>query len=104
MLSAFVRPLEKVEFLFDAAYYLQAALFVVGTVSWLLSELVVRAHIPGWTAALGWSLIFSNVFALPLLNLGGFFFQGGAAGDIQSVVGSPVFCSASVPLAVSGWR
>src|SRR5260370_709609 len=36
MLSPFVRPLGKVEFLFDAAYYLQAALFVVGTRRWLL--------------------------------------------------------------------
>ncbi|HXL77387.1 MAG TPA: glycosyltransferase [Candidatus Eisenbacteria bacterium] len=101
MLSPFVRPLEKVEFLFDAAYYLQAALFVVGTVSWLLSELVFRAHIPGWTAALGWSLIFSNVFALPLMNLGGLILEDAPARDMQGVLGALVLSFALVPF--QGW-
>src|SRR5260370_1452038 len=99
MLSPFVRPLEKVEFLFDAAYYLQAALFVVGTVSWLLSELVFRAHIPGWTAALGWSLIFSNVFALPLMNLGGLILEDAPARDMQGVLGALVLSFSLVPSA-----
>jgi glycosyltransferase involved in cell wall biosynthesis len=101
MLSPFVRPLEKVEFVFDAAYYLQAALFVVGTVSWLLSELVFRAHIPGWTAALGWSLIFSNVFALPLMNLGGLILEDAPARDMQGVLGALVLSFALVPF--QGW-
>src|SRR5258706_2589809 len=101
MLSPFVRPLEKVEFLFDAASYLQAALFVVGTLSWLLSELVFRAHIPGWTAALGWSLIFSNVFALPLMNLGGLILEDAPARDMQGVFGALVLSFALVPF--QGW-
>ncbi len=101
MFSPFVRPLEKVEFLFDAAYYLQAALFVVGTVSWLLSELVFRAHIPGWTAALGWSLIFSNVFALPLMNLGGLILEDAPARDMQGVLGALALSFALVPF--QGW-
>src|ERR1700694_1104733 len=35
MRSSFITPLEKVEFLYDSTYYLQAALFVVGTLAWL---------------------------------------------------------------------
>ncbi len=101
MLSPFISPLEKVEFLFDAAYYLQAALFAVGTFSWLLSELVFRAHIPGWTAALGWSLIFSNVFALPLMNLGGLILEDAPGRDIQGVLGALVLSFALVPF--QGW-
>jgi len=101
LLSPFVRPLEKVEFLFDAAYYLQAALFAVGTVSWLLSELVFRAHIPGWTAALGWSLVFSNVFALPLMNLGGLILEDAPVRDMQGVFGALVLSFALVPF--QGW-
>src|SRR6266404_9926043 len=101
MLSPSVKPLEKVEFLFDAVYYLQAALFAVGTVSWLLSELVFRAHIPGWTVALGWSLIFSNVFALPLMNLGGLILEDAPARDLQGVLGALVLSFALVPF--QGW-
>ena len=54
MRSPFLTPLEKGEFLFDSTYYLQAGLFVVGTVSWLMSETVFHTHVPGWTAVLGW--------------------------------------------------
>src|SRR3989441_7198469 len=71
MASRYVTPIEKLEFLYDASYYLQAALFVIGSLSWLISELVFQAHVPGWTSLLGWSLLFSNIFALPLMNLGG---------------------------------
>jgi glycosyltransferase involved in cell wall biosynthesis len=101
MLSPFVRPLEKLEFLYDAAYYLQAALFVVGTVSWLLAEIVFHAHIPGWTATLGWSLIFSNIFALPLMNLGGLILEDAPKRDLQGVVGALVLSFALVPF--QGW-
>jgi len=101
MLSKSVSPLEKVEFAYDAAYYLQAALFAVGTLSWLLSELVFKAHIPGWTAALGWSLIFSNVFALPLMNLGGLILEDAPVRDIQGVFGALVLSFALVPF--QGW-
>src|SRR3989475_2837481 len=88
MLSRSVSPLEKVEFLFDAVYYLQAALFAAGTFCWLLSEGVLRAHIPGGTAALGWSLIFSNIFALPLMNLGGRILEDSPVRDLQGVLGA----------------
>ena len=101
MLSSFVRPLEKLEFLYDAAYYLQASLFVVGTVSWLLAEIFFHAHIPGWTAALGWSLIFSNIFALPLMNLGGLILEDSPKRDLQGVLGALVLSFALVPF--QGW-
>jgi glycosyltransferase involved in cell wall biosynthesis len=101
MLSALVRPLEKLEFLYDAAYYLQAALFMVGTISWLLAEIVFHAHIPGWTAALGWSLIFSNIFALPLMNLGGLILEDAPKRDLQGVLGALVLSFALVPF--QGW-
>ncbi|MFI5168537.1 MAG: glycosyltransferase family 2 protein, partial [Thermoanaerobaculales bacterium] len=99
--SPFITPLEKVEFLYDSTYYLQAALFVVGTLAWLMSEIVFHAHVPGWTAALGWSLLFSNVFALPLMNLGGLILEEAPARDLQGVWGALVLSFALVPF--QGW-
>ena len=95
--SPLVTPLEKLEFLFDATYYLQAALFVLGTLSWLVSELIFHTHVPGWTALLGWSLLFSNVFALPLMNLGGLILEEAPARDLQGVFGALVLSFALVP-------
>ena len=99
--SPFITPLEKVEFLYDSTYYLQAGLFVIGTVSWLMSEIVFHAHVPGWTAVLGWSLLFSNVFALPLMNLGGLILEEAPARDLQGVWGALVLSFALVPF--QGW-
>jgi cellulose synthase/poly-beta-1,6-N-acetylglucosamine synthase-like glycosyltransferase len=95
--SSFVTPLEKVEFLYDSTYYLQAALFVVGTLSWVMSEIVFHTHVPGWTALLGWSLLFSNVFALPLMNLGGLILEDAPRRDFQGVLGALVLSFALVP-------
>jgi cellulose synthase/poly-beta-1,6-N-acetylglucosamine synthase-like glycosyltransferase len=97
MRSPFVSPLEKLEFLYDATYYLQAGLFVVGTLAWLMSELVFHTHVPGWTALLGWSLLFSNVFALPLMNLGGLILEEAPTRDLQGVWGALVLSFALVP-------
>jgi cellulose synthase/poly-beta-1,6-N-acetylglucosamine synthase-like glycosyltransferase len=101
MRSPFVTPLEKVEFLFDSTYYLQAALFVVGTLSWVMSEFVFHVHVPGWTAVLGWSLLVSNIFALPLMNLGGLILEEAPARDFQGVWGAIVLSFALVPF--QGW-
>jgi cellulose synthase/poly-beta-1,6-N-acetylglucosamine synthase-like glycosyltransferase len=97
MRSRLVSPLEKLEFLYDSSYYLQAGLFVVGTLSWLMSEVVFHAHVPGWTALLGWSLLFSNVFALPLMNLGGLILEDAPIRDLQGVWGALVLSFALVP-------
>jgi 1,2-diacylglycerol 3-beta-glucosyltransferase len=101
MRSPHVTPLEKLEFLYDSTYYLQAALFVVGSLAWLVSEVVFRAHVPGWTALLGWSLLFSNIFALPLMNLGGLILEEAPMRDTQGVFGAVVLSFALVPF--QGW-
>jgi cellulose synthase/poly-beta-1,6-N-acetylglucosamine synthase-like glycosyltransferase len=95
--SPFVSPLEKLEFLYDSSYYLQAGLFVVGSLAWLMSEIVFHTHVPGWTALLGWSLLFSNVFALPLMNLGGLILEDAPIRDLQGVWGALVLSFALVP-------
>ncbi len=101
MRSPYVSPLEKLEFLFDTTYYLQAGLFLIGSLSWLLSEVVFHTHVPGWTALLGWSLLFSNIFALPLMNLGGLILEEAPARDMQGVFGALVLSFALVPF--QGW-
>jgi cellulose synthase/poly-beta-1,6-N-acetylglucosamine synthase-like glycosyltransferase len=101
MSSPHVTPIEKLEFLYDASYYLQAALFVLGSLSWLISELVFQAHVPGWTSLLGWSLLFSNIFALPLMNLGGLILEEAPARDVQGIFGAVVLSFALVPF--QGW-
>jgi glycosyl transferase family 2 len=101
LMSPFVTLLEKVEFLFDTAYYLQAALFIVGTVAWLMSEVIFHTHVPGWTATLGWALLFSNILALPLMNLGGLILEEAPPRDLQGVLGAVVLSFALVPF--QGW-
>jgi glycosyltransferase involved in cell wall biosynthesis len=89
--------LEKAEFIYYGLYYLQSALFMVGSVAWLASELVLRVHIPEWTAVLGWSLLFSNLFALPLMNLGGLMLEGSPRRDYQGVLGAVALSFLLVP-------
>ncbi len=101
MRSRFVTPLEKVEFVYDSTYYLQAGLFVLGTLSWLMSELVFHAHVPGWTALLGWSLLFSNIFALPLMNVGGLILEDAPRRDLRGVLGALALSFALVPFQAS---
>jgi len=101
MRSPFLTPLEKGEFLFDSTYYLQAGLFILGTLSWLISETVFHTHVPGWTALLGWSLLFSNIFALPLMNVGGLILEEAPRRDMQGVLGALVLSFALVPF--QGW-
>ena len=101
VLSPFVTPLEKLEFLFDTTYYLQAGFFIVGSFAWLMSEIVFHTHVPGWTATLGWSLLFSNIFALPLMNLGGLVLEEAPRRDLQGVLGALVLSFALVPF--QGW-
>src|SRR5437868_1065845 len=99
--SPLVTPIEKLEFLYDSSYYLQAGLFILGSLSWLISEAVFHTHVPGWTALLGWSLLFSNVFALPLMNAGGLILEEAPARDVQGVFGALFLSFALVPF--QGW-
>jgi len=66
---------EKLEFLYLAPYYLQATFFMIGTISWFLSEAVFKVHLPFWTQTFGWSLVFTNFLSLPLMNTVGLFLE-----------------------------
>ncbi|MBI2862162.1 MAG: glycosyltransferase family 2 protein, partial [Chloroflexi bacterium] len=72
---------EKLEFLYYAPYYLQSVLFTLGTTGWLVSELLLHERLPYWSAMFGWSLLFSNMISLPLLNLAGLFLEGSIKRD-----------------------
>lgn len=76
---------EKLEFAFLAPYYLQAAFFIVGTFAWFVSEVIFKVNLPYWSAALGWSLVFSNFLALPLVNLLGLFLEQSEEKDYVGV-------------------
>src|SRR2546427_3947323 len=89
--------LEKAEFVYYGLYYLQSALFMLGSAAWLVSEVVLRVQIPEWTALLGWSLLFSNLFALPLMNLGGLLLEGSPRRDYQGVLGAVALSFLLVP-------
>ncbi len=79
---------EKVEFLFYAAYYLQAVLLIAGSASWFIAEVFLHAHVPEWTALLGWSLLFSNLVSLPLMNLAGLLLEDAPPKDLVGVLGA----------------
>ncbi|MBI3486475.1 glycosyltransferase, partial [Candidatus Daviesbacteria bacterium] len=66
---------EKLEFAYLSPYYLQSFFFIVGTLSWFLAEVVFQAGLPFWTAIWGWSLVFTNLLALPLMNIVGLFLE-----------------------------
>ena len=66
---------EKLEFLYLTPYYLQAFFFLVGTLSWLISESIFKTHLPFWTSLWGWSLVLTNMLALPLMNAVGLFLE-----------------------------
>ena len=66
---------EKLEFIYLVPYYLQAAFFIVGTTAWFLAEAVFQVRLPFWSEVWGWSLVLTNLFALPLLNLVGLFME-----------------------------
>jgi cellulose synthase/poly-beta-1,6-N-acetylglucosamine synthase-like glycosyltransferase/mannose-6-phosphate isomerase-like protein (cupin superfamily) len=66
---------EKLEFLYLSPYYLQAAFFLIGTISWLISETIFKARLPFWTSIWGWSLVLTNLLSLPLMNSIGLFLE-----------------------------
>lgn len=75
---------EKLEFLYFAPYYLQSLLFLLGTGCWLLAELLGH-NLPFWTVLFGWSLLFSNLLALPLMSVTGLYLEGSALDDLTGV-------------------
>jgi hypothetical protein len=55
---------EKAEFLYFAPYYLQSVFFILGTGSWLVSELLLRYHLP-MLSGVGWTLVHQRHVAGP---------------------------------------
>ncbi|MDP3998617.1 MAG: glycosyltransferase family 2 protein, partial [bacterium] len=88
---------EKAEFVYLAPYYLQAAFFVIGTFAWFVSEAVLRSHLPFWTAAFGWSLVFTNMLALPLMNIIGLFLEESDERDYTGIFSFIVLSYIVVP-------
>ena len=76
---------EKLGFVYYAPYYLQSVVFAFGTVAWLVSDLLLGQRLPNWTALLGWSLVFTNIFALPLMNLAGVALEGSVRRDLAGI-------------------
>jgi len=77
---------EKLEFLYYTPYYLQAVLFIVGTLFWLVSDTVLHSHLPYWRSVFGWSLVFTNAAALALMNLTGLFLERGVKRDLGGIL------------------
>ena len=86
--SPLVSVVEKLEFAFYVTYYLQALLLLIGTAAWVIAELGLHAHIPGWTAVLGWSLLIANLCSLPLMNVAGLFLEEASARDFRGAFAS----------------
>jgi len=84
--SPYMTKSEKFEFVYFAPYYLQAAFFVVGTLAWFISEAMFGSRLPFWTAALGWSLVFTNILALPLMNIVGLFLEESEERDYVGIL------------------
>ena len=95
--SSRLSAMEKVEFLYYTSYYLQAAFFVAGSAAWLVAELGLRTHLPDWTSALGWSLLISNLLALPLMNFTGLLLEGAPPRDFAGILGALVTSFLLIP-------
>ncbi len=95
--SPHVSPREKFEFLYLSPYYLQAAFFIFGSLAWFISEVVLKVHLPFWTAAWGWSLVFVNFLSLPLMNLIGLFLEESDERDYLGIASFIVLSYILVP-------
>ncbi len=77
---------EKMELVYLAPYYLQAALFIVGTLCWFIAEVIFQVRLPFWTEVWGWSLVATNLFALPLMNMIGMFMEESDEKDYLGII------------------
>jgi len=75
LVSSNLTTAEKFEVVYLTPYYLQAAFFIIGTLSWFIAEVIFQVRLPFWTETWGWSLVFTNMFALPLMNMVGLFLE-----------------------------
>ncbi|HEV2954365.1 MAG TPA: glycosyltransferase family 2 protein, partial [Candidatus Dormibacteraeota bacterium] len=88
MVSPRLSTAEKLEFAYFSVYYLQAVFLMVGSLAWMVAEIGFKVRIPMWTSTLGWSLLFSNLFALPLMNVGGLLLEQAPKRDMMGVFGA----------------
>ncbi|MFA5069661.1 MAG: glycosyltransferase [Patescibacteria group bacterium] len=95
--SPYMSRREKAEFLYLAPYYLQSAFLLVGTACWFVSDVLLHAHLPFWTAFWGWSLVFTNLFALPLMNTIGLFFEESSERDYLGTFSFLALCYILAP-------
>jgi len=72
--SKFLTLREKLEFLYLSPYYLSSLFLVLGTALWLAAE-ILRVKVPFWTSLFGWSLLLTNMMAVPLVNLTGLYLE-----------------------------
>ncbi len=92
MFSPKLSSAEKFETVYLAPYYLQALFFLIGTLSWFISETILPARLPFWTELWGWSLVLTNMISLPLLNTVGLFLE---ESDRKDYSGIPSFIALS---------
>jgi cellulose synthase/poly-beta-1,6-N-acetylglucosamine synthase-like glycosyltransferase/transposase len=92
---------EKWETLYLTPYYLQSLIFIVGTVCWIIAETVLKVKLPFWTSALGWSLVLTNLFSLPLMNTIGLFLEEGEERDYLGIFSFITLCYLLAPFI--GW-
>ncbi len=92
---------EKWESIYLAPYYLQSLIFLVGTAAWIIAEVVLKVKLPFWTSALGWSLVLTNLFSLPLMNIIGLFLEEGEERDYLGIFSFVTLCYILAPFI--GW-
>lgn len=88
---------EKLEFVYYIPYYLQSVLFALGTTAWVASEIIFAKRLPNWPALLGWCLVFSNAFSLPVMNLAGIFMERSIKRDIGGILSFIALSNLLVP-------
>jgi cellulose synthase/poly-beta-1,6-N-acetylglucosamine synthase-like glycosyltransferase len=87
---------EKLEFAYYAPYYLQSFIFLIGTFFWFLSE-TMHQYLPFWTQVFGWSLLLSNLLALPFMGLVGLFLERNVRRDFAGILSFIVMSYILVP-------
>ncbi len=88
---------EKWEAIYLTPYYLQAFIFILGTFCWVIAETVLQVRLPFWGSALGWSLVLTNLFSLPLMNTVGLFLEEGEERDYLGLFSFITLCYVLAP-------
>ena len=94
--SAKISTREKLEFVYYAPYYLHSFMFLIGTFFWFLSE-AMHEYLPFWTQVFGWSLLLSNLLALPFMGLTGLFLERNVRRDFAGILSFIVMSYVLVP-------